>query len=70
MGGEGPPNVNACQQGGRGGRKSRKSCQRSLRMPPKAKGESKQIRITYNSIVLNPQTIKMVVISPKIVQTK
>ena len=31
--GEGPPNVNACQQGG-GGRKSRKSCQRSLRMPP------------------------------------
>ena len=33
-GGEGPPNVNACQQGGRGGRKSRKSCQRSLRMPP------------------------------------
>ena len=34
------------------------------------KGVSEQIRITYNSIVLSPQTIKMVVISPKIVQTK
>ena len=34
---EGPPNVNACQQGRRGGRKSRKSCQRSLRMTPKDK---------------------------------
>ena len=31
---------------------------------------SEHFRITHNSIVLSPQTIKMVVISPRIIQTK
>ena len=34
------------------------------------KGVSEHFRITHNSIVLSPQTIKMVVISPRIIQTK
>ena len=34
------------------------------------KGISEHFRITHNSIVLSPQTIKMVVISPRIIQTK
>ena len=34
------------------------------------KGVSEHFRITHNSIVLRPQTIKMVVISLRIIQTK
>ena len=34
------------------------------------KGKNEHFRITYNYIVLSPQTIKMVVISPRIIQTK
>ena len=34
------------------------------------KGVSEHFRITHNSIVLSPQTIKIVVISPRIIQTK